>query len=117
MCANIDVNRKRLPMTRSLLNSTFPTLFAIGLFAAPAAVSNRVPGADDIGYLPVDGATVATNPPALAWLPEPGAAAYSVQFARDAKFGRDAITIAKTPYVLYTHTTTLAPGTWHWRYA
>jgi hypothetical protein len=65
----------------------------------------------------VDGATVATNPPALAWLPEPGAASYAVQFARDAKFERDAITIANTPYILYTHTTTLAPGTWHWRYA
>jgi hypothetical protein len=104
-------------MTRSLLKFTFPIIFAVALLAAPASIPNRLPGADDIGYLPADGATVATNPPALAWLPEPGAAAYSVQFARDAKFERDAITIAKTAYVLYTHTTTLAPGTWHWRYA
>jgi hypothetical protein len=88
-----------------------------GLLADPPAVSNRAPAADDIGYLPEDGAIVKTNPPALAWLPEPEAAAYTVQFARDAKFERDAMTIEKTPYVLYTHTTTLAPGTWYWRYA
>jgi hypothetical protein len=84
---------------------------------APPEVSNRAPQIDEIGYLPADSAMVGTNPPALAWLPEPGAEAYAVQFARDAEFSRDVITIAKTPYVLYTHTATLAPGTWWWRYA
>ena len=85
--------------------------------AAPPAISNRPPSTDDIGYLPEDGATVATNPPALAWLPEAAATAYAVQMARDAKFERNPMTIARTPYVLYTHTTTLAPGAWYWRYA
>ena len=87
------------------------------LCAAPLAVSNRAPGPGDIGYLPVDGAIVGTNPPALAWLPETGAEAYAVQFARDAAFRRSVITIPKTPYVLYTHTATVAPGKWFWRYA
>src|SRR5688500_7118200 len=85
--------------------------------AAPPPVSNRAPGPDDIGYLPADGANVETNPPALAWLPERGATAYAVQFARDAAFGREAFTIARTPYVLYTHTAVMSPGKWFWRYA
>jgi hypothetical protein len=80
-------------------------------------VSNRAPQLEEIGYLPDDAAPVATNPPALAWLPEPGAESYSVQLARDAGFTRDLITIPHTPYVLYTHTATLTPGTWWWRYA
>jgi hypothetical protein len=87
------------------------------MFAAPPAVSNRAPGEDDIGYLPADGGTVETNPPALAWLPEPGAAAYAVEFARDGAFKRGVITIPKTPYVLYTHTAVMAAGKWFWRYA
>jgi len=84
---------------------------------ASIAVSNRAPNISEIGYLPSDGATVESNPPALAWLPEPGADAYAVQLARDAEFTGDVITVSKTPYVLYTHTSTLAPGTWWWRYA
>jgi hypothetical protein len=68
---------------------------AATLYAAPPAVSNRAPGPDDIGYLPADGVTVDTNPPALAWLPEPGADAYTVQLARDASLRSGVITIAK----------------------
>ena len=51
---------------------------SLALYAAAPAVSNRAPGPNDIGYLPADGSTVATSPPALAWLPEPGADAYAV---------------------------------------
>jgi len=101
-------------MMRHLIASAF---LATALYAVPPAVSNRAPGPDDIGYLPAEGASVETNPPALAWLPEPRAAAYAVQFARDAAFRREALTIAKTPYVLYTHTAVMAPGKWFWRYA
>ena len=92
-------------------------VLSAALHAAPPAVSNRAPGPDDIGYLPADGANVETNPPALAWLPEPGAKAYAVQFAREAGFGREVLTIEKTPYVLYTHTAVMSPGKWFWRYA
>jgi hypothetical protein len=70
----------------------------------------------EIGYLPADGSNVRTNPPALAWLPEPGADAYAVQLARDQAFARGVINVPRTPYVLYTHTATLEPGTWWWRY-
>lgn len=80
-------------------------------------VSNRPPAADEIGYLPAAGTTVGTNPPALAWLPEPGASAYAVQLARDSEFTHDVITITNTRYVLYTHTAALPPGLWWWRYA
>src|ERR1019366_5475711 len=91
--------------------------FAAVLYATPPAVSNRAPGNGDIGYLPADGATVETNPPALTWLLEPEAQAYAVQFARDAAFRRGAITIPKTPWALYTHTARLSTSRWFWRYA
>src|SRR5688572_23559078 len=104
----------RSHMIRKLIASV---VLGAAMYAAPPAVSNRAPGPDDIGYLPADGANVETNPPALAWLPEPGAAAYAVQFARDAAFRREAFTIARTPYVLYTHTAVMSPGKWFWRYA
>lgn len=87
------------------------------LSAAAPPVSNRAPGVNDIGYLPADGATVATNPAALAWLPEPGAEAYAVQLARDPAFRDGVISVRRTPYVLYTHTATLDAGKWWWRYA
>jgi hypothetical protein len=80
-------------------------------------VTNRAPGPNDIGYLPSDGSTTGTNPPALAWLPEPGADAYAVELARDQRFQQGLVAVHRTPYVLYTHTAALAPGTWWWRYA
>lgn len=89
----------------------------LGAYAAAPPVSNRPPGPNDIGYLPADGAEAGTNPPALAWLPEPYADAYAVQFARDEGFESGVVTIRRTPYVLYTHTATLPSGTWWWRYA
>jgi hypothetical protein len=92
-------------------------LAVAGLYAAAPPVSNRAPAENEIGYLPVHGSTVGTNPPALAWLPEPEADAYGVQLARDESFQNGVITIGRTPYVLYTHTATLSPGTWWWRYA
>lgn len=97
----------------------FLTLAALAaaLWAAPPPVSDRAPGPGDIGYLPAEDAVVETNPPALAWLPEPGAAAYAVEFARDAGFRQGAIAVPKTPYVLYTHTAVMPAGKWFWRYA
>ncbi len=92
-------------------------LAAVALPAAAPPVSNREPTENDIGYLPKDGSTAGTNPPALAWLPEPDADAYAVQLARDQAFQKNVITVFRNPYVLYTHTETMAPGTWWWRYA
>jgi hypothetical protein len=89
----------------------------LALSAAAPPVSNRAPAENDIGYLPAEGSTVRTNPPALAWLPERDADAYAVQLARDQAFKTGLITVPRTPYVLYTHTATLAAGTWWWRYA
>jgi len=104
-----------------LLKSGLPFLYWIclmaGSFAAAPSVSNRAPAENDIGYLPADGSTVFTNPPALAWLREQGADAYAVQLARDRAFTDGVVTILRTPYILYTHTATLAAGTWWWRYA
>ncbi len=97
------------PVLLSVLSGALP--------AAPPAVSNRAPAVDDIGYLPREGAVSATNPPALAWLPEPEARGYAVQFARDSRFERGVLTIPHTPWVLYTHTAVIDPGVWYWRYS
>jgi hypothetical protein len=91
--------------------------WSLAVWAAVPPVSNRAPAEGDIGYLPADGSTVRTNPPALAWLPEPDAEAYAVQLARDKAFTGGVITVLRTPYVLYTHTATLNAGVWWWRYA
>ncbi|UCH34293.1 MAG: DUF4962 domain-containing protein, partial [Armatimonadota bacterium] len=80
-------------------------------------MSNRAPQALEVGYLPPDGSTPAANPPAMAWLYEPEAAAYFLELSQDPDFPPDAtLRIARTPYCLYTHTEPLAVGRWHWRY-
>ncbi len=103
------------PKSRFLVLCVVSSVLCIHAAAPP--VSNRAPAENDIGYLPPHGSTAGTNPPALAWLPEPGADAYAVQLARDQAFQNGVITVLRTPYVLYTHTATLAPGAWWWRYA
>src|SRR5690606_35746311 len=103
----------KLPFSKLLLL----VLVCGSMFASGSTVSNRPPDTDDIGYLPADGETVGVNPPALVWLPEPGATAYMVQFSRDTHFERGVITVEKTSYSLYTHTSSLEPGLWFWRYA
>jgi hypothetical protein len=72
-------------MSRFVLAFVF-TALALPVAAPP--VSNRAPAEMEIGYLPANGSNVRTNPPALAWLPEPEADAYAVQLARDQAFAR-----------------------------
>src|SRR5688572_18032527 len=103
--------RKRAFLVTGLMSA------ALGVYAQAPPVSNRAPTENEIGYLPRDGSTVGTNPAALAWLAEPGADAYAVQLARDQAFKSGVIEVPRTPYILYTHTSTLTPGSWWWRYA
>jgi len=66
---------------------------------------------------PKPGATVAQNPPDLAWPPVSGAASYVVEFSQDEKLPRGETTrIERLPLNLYNHYEALAPGRWHWRY-
>lgn len=108
-------------MKNVYLHLVLVSLLSGGVMGLPAVaadpIRNREPVEDDIGYLPREGAVARTNPPALAWLPEKAAEAYLVQLARDNRFTQGRLEIGRTPYSLYTHTATLAPGEWWWRYA
>lgn len=103
------------PSSLRLLSLILATTITVG--ANAAMLPTRAPAQDDIGYLPRPGSVVQTNPPVLAWLPEPDAAGYTVQLARDDAFTRNVLETPRLRYVLFTHTETLAPGDWWWRYA
>lgn len=91
-------------------------LITEGAVSAAPEVSNRMPQITEVGYLPPDGDTADTNPPALAWLPEPDAVSYQVELSPDPRFAAPGTIRAAARYVLYTHTETLPAGVWHWRY-
>jgi hypothetical protein len=84
------------------------------MLAAPQ-VSNRVPKPDEVGYRPADGASVRLNPPSWIWLHEPEAKTYAIQWARTKDFS-DAETASGFQWNTYTHSQSLAAGTWFWRY-
>jgi hypothetical protein len=89
---------------------------ALTLAAVLAAETpDREPLADEWGYRPADGATTPVNPPALSWVHEKTAKSYEVQWADNAAFER-AVTARDLPWTVYTHSSPLKPGTWHWRY-
>ncbi len=88
---------------------------ALLLSASAQEVSNRPPRPDEWGYRPAEGASVRLNPPSLAWVHEPEAASYTVEWSRREDF-EGAAAAAGVPWPTYTHHETLAPGTWHWRY-
>lgn len=85
------------------------------LSAAAPRVSNRQPQPDEVGYRPADGASVRLNPPSWIWLHEPDAQTYTIQWARQKDFN-DAQTASGFRWNTYTHHTSLASGTWFWRY-
>lgn len=70
-----------------------------------------------IGFRPEDGAEVQVNPPPLVWVPLTDARAYIVELSQDPAFPEQATTrIADIDLPLYTHSHTLQPGVWYWRY-
>jgi hypothetical protein len=89
-------------------------LLAVLLGAAPQ-IQNRAPRPDELGYRPDDGAVVSLTPPSLAWIHEPAARTYTVQWATREDWS-DAVTVAGIPWNVYTHSEPLAPGTYRWRY-
>ena len=92
------------------------TAFAlIPLVALCQQPPDREPAADEWGYRPADGATVAVNPPSLSWVASGPHRQYEVQWARDSGFS-GAVSVTGIPWSVYTHHTTLAPGAWYWRY-
>lgn len=87
----------------------------LSLTWAAAQVPDRIPLADEWGYRPAEGATLELNPPSLSWVHEKDAAGYDVQWAANPEF-RDARTVEKLPWSVYTHNEPLGPGPWWWRY-
>lgn len=81
------------------------------LISAP----DRDPMPDYWGYRPAEGEVVAVNPPSLSWVHEKDAAAYTIQFADNARFDR-AKTLDGVRWSVYTHDRVLRPGRYHWRY-
>ncbi|MBI3208876.1 MAG: DUF4962 domain-containing protein [Candidatus Solibacter usitatus] len=80
-----------------------------------AAAADRPAKPDEWGYRPADGSRVELNPPSLSWVPFGSKSKYAVQMASNPAF-RDAITVTNLPYTVYTHSKTLKPGTWYWRF-
>lgn len=56
-------------------------LLLAALLGAAPQVQNRAPRPDELGYRPEDGAVVSLTPPSFAWLHEPAARTYAVQWA------------------------------------
>ncbi len=78
---------------------------------------DRPPSEDEIDYRPADGEVQVVNPPAFIWLPAEGAESYTLQYAPSADFDPDeTVTIEDLTMTVHIPTTTMAPGTWHWRY-
>lgn len=101
-------------------------LFAIFILIACAACAQEapvsyldasVPTPDDMVHpMPADGSAVATNPPSFVWLPEPGAATYTLQISQGREFTGKTITIEGIKLNLIQPAKTMAPGKWFWRY-
>ena len=66
-------------------------------------------------WRPAAGRVVLQNPPDFSWPPQPTAASYEFALSRDPQFPAGQTATARTPYNVYSHSATLAEGTWHWR--
>lgn len=65
---------------------------------------------------PADGATVAVNPPSMAWKTDERAASYTVELSTQENFSLPVIRVTGIPAAFYNHHAPLATGTWYWRY-
>ncbi len=79
-------------------------------------VDDTPPPAEHPALAPLEGASVAVNPPPLAWRDDARAASYELELAPGPDFQRDVIRVERIPYAFHTPDRVLAPGTWHWRY-
>jgi hypothetical protein len=91
------------------------TMAATSSFAGLPAPDFAAPS-DGVGYLPPDGATVTVNPPAIAWVPAPGASSFELEVSGDESFTSPVVRVAGNAYCLYTHTESMAPGRYFWRH-
>lgn len=84
---------------------------------AALPLDQRPAKADEWGYRPADGASVALNPPSLTWVAPANAATYAVQWSRDRAFpAAGTTTIEGIAWPTYTHSAAWAAGAHFWRY-
>jgi hypothetical protein len=102
------------PLPLFLLGALVASLFLPSAIDA-AEIANREPQPGEIGYRPADGETSAMNPPSWIWLHEAPAETYSIQWSRAEDFA-GAESVEGLRFNTYTHTESLKPGEWFWRY-
>src|SRR5690606_18518665 len=113
----LGFQRMKIRIHRYLAGATL--LACLGIYQSGVVagqISNRQPSDLEIGYLPSKVRPVTSNPPVLGWLDEPGATSWTLQIARDKNFSDIAVRVDGWPWLIYTHTEPLKPGTYHWRY-
>ena len=69
----------------------------------------------DLGRTPADKAVSRVTPAAFIWPVQPGAAKYTLEFARDREFTRGTVRKDGLVYNAYCHDQVMAPGEWYWR--
>ncbi len=111
-----SVPRPPTPRLVLLLLLALP-LWTASRAAVPLPLDERPARADEWGYRPADGATVALNPPSFTWIAPADAATYHVQFSRDRAFPAAATTTVEgVAWPTYTHDAGFTPGLHYWRY-
>lgn len=72
---------------------------------------------DQLPLKPADGATVAMNPPDMAWPPQLDAVSYDLQVSQDPSFPKEGtVAVDGLPLSLYNHYSVFRPGKWLWRF-
>ncbi len=106
-------------MTRVL---TFAVIFllAVGMACAQdgpiSYLDGKAPIPDDmVRPAPADGSIAATDPPGFVWLPESGAASYTLQYSQSPDFA-DAVTHDGLKLNIHQPNEALGSGKWYWRY-
>jgi hypothetical protein len=97
-----------------MLRFCFALLIVSSMLAA-AQQPDRAPLADEWGYRPADGSTVALNPPSLTWVHEKTASAYTVEWTTSSDFAQP-VRMEGLRWPAYTHHKTLPHGDYFWRY-
>ena len=85
--------------------------------AAALELDESPAGPREWDYRPADGTRTTLNPPGFTWRPTGGAEGYALEVARDGEFEEIAYRREETLWSSHCPSTTLEPGTYHWRYA
>lgn len=85
--------------------------------AQEIAVSNREPAPKEVHYFPGIDETCEVNPPGFVWLPEEGAASYTLQCSSKEDFSVLEYQAEDITLNVHCPSKLFRPGVWYWRYA